>query len=71
LDGLHELKALDAGSEYPEHAIRGVEGIYDRHDYFKERCAALEQWTGLVIDAERGVLKVAAISHRTRDRAAG
>jgi hypothetical protein len=26
------------------HKIRGVESIYDRYDYFKERRAALEQW---------------------------
>ena len=70
-----QLAALGVRREVAErclgHAIRGVEGIYARHDYFKERRAALEQWTGLVIDAERGVRKVAAISQRTRDRAAG
>ena len=47
------------------HAIRGVEGIYDRHDYFKERRAALEQWTGLLMEAERGGSKVISI-HRAQ-----
>ena len=45
------------------HAIRGVEGTYDRHDYFKERRAALEQWTGLLMEAQRGGSKIISI-HR-------
>jgi len=46
------------------HAIRGVEGTYDRHNYFKERRAALERWTRLLNEAERGgVSKVTSISH--------
>jgi integrase len=53
-----QLGALGVRREVAErclgHAIRGVEGTYDRHDYFKERRAALEQWTGLVLEAERG-----------------
>jgi integrase len=53
------------------HSIRGVEGTYDRHDYFKERRAALEQWTAVLIDAEQGVRKVTAIGQRSRERAAG
>ena len=40
------------------HKLRGVEGTYDRHDYFRERRAALEQWTLLVTQAERGERKV-------------
>ena len=43
------------------HAIRGVEGVYDRHDYFKERRAALEQWGGLLIEAEQGGSKIVSI----------
>jgi len=70
-----QLAALGVRREVAErclgHAIMGVEGTYDRHDYFKERRAALEQWTALLIDAERGVRKVAAISQRSRERAAG
>ncbi|MGH8134246.1 MAG: integrase family protein [Steroidobacteraceae bacterium] len=48
------------------HAIRGVEGTYDRHDYFKERGAALEGWTQLLIEAERGMRKVAPIRKEAR-----
>jgi hypothetical protein len=43
------------------HAIRGVEGTYDRHDYFKERRAALEQWTGLLMEAQRGDSNITSI----------
>jgi len=60
-----QLAALGARREVAErclgHAIRGVEGTYDRHDYFKERRAALEQWTDLVIQAERGGSKIVPI----------
>jgi integrase len=60
-----QLAALGIRREVAErclgHAIRGVEGTYDRHDYFKERRAALEQWTAVLIDAEQGVRKVTAI----------
>ncbi len=69
-----QLAALGIRREVAErclgHAIRGVEGTYDRHDYFKERRAALEQWTALLIEAERGVRKVAAIGERSRLRKA-
>jgi integrase len=60
-----QLAALGVRREVAErclgHAIRGVEGIYDRHDYFKERRAALEQWTDLLIEAERGASKIISI----------
>ncbi len=46
------------------HKLRGVEGTYDRHDYFKERRAALAQWTQLLLDAERGESKVAPLRRR-------
>ena len=36
------------------HKLHGVEGTYDRHDYFKERRAALDQWTDVFVRAERG-----------------
>lgn len=36
------------------HRIRGVEGIYNRHQYFDERRAALELWAGLLVTLERG-----------------
>jgi integrase len=67
-----QLAALGIRREVAErclgHAIRGVEGTYDRHDYFKERRAALEQWTALLIEAERGVRKVTAIGERSQLR---
>jgi integrase len=60
------LAALGVQREVAErclgHKLRGVEGTYDRHDYFKERRAALARWTQLLLDAERGVSKVVAIS---------
>ena len=70
-----QLAALGVRREVAErclgHAIRGVEGTYDRHNYFKERRTALEQWTDVLIEAERGVRKVAAISERSRWRMPG
>ncbi|ELL7569455.1 tyrosine-type recombinase/integrase [Salmonella enterica] len=36
------------------HRIKGVEGIYNRHQYFEERRAALELWAGLLVSLERG-----------------
>ncbi|XBS69919.1 integrase arm-type DNA-binding domain-containing protein [Acerihabitans sp. KWT182] len=36
------------------HRIKGVEGIYNRHQYFEERKAALAQWTTLLVALERG-----------------
>ena len=35
------------------HSARGVEGTYDRYDYFKERREALLMWTNVVVTAER------------------
>lgn len=52
------LAALGVKREVAErclgHKIRGVEGTYDRHDYFGERRAALERWTNLLLEAESG-----------------
>ncbi|HDF2343276.1 TPA: tyrosine-type recombinase/integrase [Morganella morganii] len=36
------------------HRIKGVEGIYNRHDYFDERRAALTQWCELLVSLEKG-----------------
>lgn len=36
------------------HRIKGVEGIYNRHQYFNERRAALTQWADLLVALERG-----------------
>lgn len=35
------------------HRIRGVEGIYNRHQYFEERKAALTKWVDLLITLEQ------------------
>lgn len=34
------------------HKIRGVEGIYNRHDYFAERKAGLQAWADLLTELE-------------------
>lgn len=36
------------------HRIKGVEGIYNRHQYFDERRAGLEQWAALLVALEQG-----------------
>ena len=36
------------------HAIKGVEGIYNRHDFFDERKDALQKWADLLDEIERG-----------------
>ncbi|EAZ3492736.1 DUF4102 domain-containing protein [Salmonella enterica] len=36
------------------HRIKGVEGIYNRHQYFEERRAALELWAALLVSLEQG-----------------
>ncbi|MEY8712034.1 tyrosine-type recombinase/integrase [Mangrovibacter phragmitis] len=36
------------------HRIAGIEGIYNRHEYFDERKAALTKWTDLLVALERG-----------------
>ena len=33
---------------------KGVEGVYNRHDYFEERRRALEGWGQLLLKLERG-----------------
>ncbi len=53
-----ELAALGVRSEIAErclnHAIKGVEGTYNRHDYFEERRHALTVWADLLCTLERG-----------------
>lgn len=47
------------------HKLRGVEGIYDRHDYFEERKAALNAWANLLVRLESGDIdKVVPIRKR-------
>lgn len=36
------------------HKIKGIEGIYNRHDYFEERKAALNAWAALLMQLEHG-----------------
>ena len=38
------------------HKLGSVEGIYDRHDYFAERAAALGTWASLLAKVERGIV---------------
>jgi len=70
-----QLAALGVRRQVAErclgHAIRGVEGTYDRHDYFKERRAALAQWAGVLIEAERGGSKIISIDRAARPRSSG
>jgi integrase len=59
------LAALGIRRELAErclgHKLKGVEGTYDRHDYFNERRLALAQWTQLILEAERGKSTVTPI----------
>lgn len=67
------LAALGIRREVAErclgHKLRGVEGTYDRHDYFKDRRAALETWTAHLAGIERGERKVEALRRRLGSRA--
>lgn len=69
-----QLAALGVRREVAErclgHAIRGVEGTYDRHNYFKERRTALEQWTGVLMEAERGGGTITSTHQTSRARSA-
>lgn len=40
------------------HKVKGVEGIYNRHDYFEERKMALQKWADLLEQCERGGAEV-------------
>jgi integrase len=52
------LEALGVAPHIAErclnHKIKGVEGIYNRHDYFEERKAALNAWAALLTQLEDG-----------------
>jgi hypothetical protein len=48
------------------HRLRGVEGIYNTHDYLQERRAALESWTTLLLDIGSGLRKVTPIRKTAR-----
>jgi hypothetical protein len=36
------------------HKVKGVEGVYNRHDYFDERKVALNEWAKLLKALEEG-----------------
>ncbi|EIL93251.1 Phage integrase [Rhodanobacter sp. 115] len=47
------------------HKLKGVVGIYNRHDYFEERADALQRWADLLEELEAGgVGKVVSIKKR-------
>lgn len=52
------LEALGVAPHIAErclnHKIKGVEGIYNRHDYFEERKTALNAWAALLVQLENG-----------------
>lgn len=65
------LAALGVPAEVAErclnHKLRGIEGIYNRHDYFDQRKTALEQWAELLLSMERnGTEKVVPIKRAKR-----
>lgn len=51
------------------HRIKGVEGIYNRHQYFDERKAALTQWGALLVALERGESYNVSPIHKTQKNA--
>lgn len=53
--------ASDVAERCLNHKLRGIEGVYNRHDYFEERKAAFSQLTVLLIDLEKGDGKVVPI----------
>lgn len=52
------LEALGVAPHIAErclnHKIRGIEGVYNRHDYFEERKAALDTWAAFLLQLEQG-----------------
>lgn len=67
------LAALGVRREVAErclgHKLRGVEGTYNTHDYLNERRAALETWTAVLLDIERGGQKVTPLRRNAGARA--
>ena len=46
---LQALGTTPAGAERClSHRVRGISGIYNRHDYFEERQEALQRWADLL-----------------------
>lgn len=61
------LSSLGIRSEVAErclnHKLPGIQRVYNTHDYFAERRAALETWTALLLAIERGERKVTPMRH--------
>jgi len=53
-----QLSALGVSPHIAErvlnHKLRGVAGVYDRHDYLEERLQALQQWAVMLANIEAG-----------------
>jgi hypothetical protein len=62
------LSSLGIRSEVAErclnHKLPGIQCVYNGHDYFAERRTALETWTALLLEIERGERKVAPLRLR-------
>jgi integrase len=62
------LSSLGIRSEVAErclnHKLPGLQGVYNTHDYFAERKAALETWAALLLEIERGERKVTPMRSR-------
>ena len=62
------LSSLGVRSEVAERCLNhkppGIEAVYNTHDYFAERRAALETWTALLLAIERGERKVTPMRQR-------
>lgn len=53
------------------HTIKGVEGTYDRHEYFEERREALAKWARVVTDCEAGKAEKPKGTTRSKGKARG
>ena len=51
----------EAAARCLNHKLPSIQGVYNTHDYFVERRAALESWTTLLLEIERGGGKVTAL----------
>jgi integrase len=51
------------------HKIKGVEGVYNRYDYFEERKVALQEWADLLDELEAGEKRDQVPKKRTVRRA--
>jgi len=69
------LSALGVRTEVAErclnHKLPGIQSVYNTHDYFAERRAALESWTALLLEIERGERMVAPLKRLSRTRLGG